>query len=63
MGGAERSGSGLPLKGLSTHGQGQKRGPIGSKLSRSDDADDDEGQKEGPERTETAPRKFAGYLK
>ena len=31
----------LPLSGLSTPGQGQGEGPVGSKLSRSDDADYD----------------------
>ncbi len=36
-----RTVSGLPLRGLSTPGQGQGEGPFGSKLSRRDDADDD----------------------
>ena len=32
---------GPPLRGVSTPGHGQGEGPVGSKLSRSDDADDD----------------------
>jgi len=40
------------LKGLSTPGQGQGEGPIGSKLSRSDDADDNgRGRSERSERS------------
>ena len=42
----------LPLRGVSTPGHGQGEGPVGSKLSRSDDADDDgRGRSERSERS------------
>ncbi len=49
---AQRSGRQLPLRGVSTPGHGQGEGPVGSKLSRSDDADDDgRGRSERSERS------------
>ena len=49
---AQRSERQLPLRGVSTPGHGQGEGPVGSKLSRSDDADDDgRGRSERSERS------------
>ena len=49
---AQRSGRQLPLRGVSTPGHGQGEGPVGSKLSRSDDTDDDgRGRSERSERS------------
>ncbi len=48
----DRSDSSLPLRGVSTPGHGQGEGPVDSKLSRSDDADDDgRGRSERSERS------------
>ena len=49
---AQYCGRQLPLRGVSTPGHGQGEGPIGSKLSRSDDEDDDgRGRSERSERS------------